>query len=292
MPKSMTGYGRGECVLEGRRVQVEVRSYNHRHLDVSLRLPRRYLPFEAQARQQVQAICARGRVELALLVEGAATEVAELELNRPLVTAYLAALRQLKQQFRLRGRIDLPLVAGIKDLITVKEADSSAEEEWGRVQRAVQEALEALDAMREKEGRALVADLEARMATVGALMMEVHARAPVVQAEYRARLQERIREAVPQGTLDEWRLSQEVAYFADRSDITEELVRFASHVEQFLKVLRTESPVGRKLDFLLQEMNREVNTVGSKGSDTLISQRVVEIKTELEKVREQVQNLE
>ena len=293
MIKSMTGFGRGEAVLNGRRYIAEIKTVNNRHRDLFIRLPRTLQAIEDEVRSQISTAIKRGRVEATLQMEKEGVELEyDLELNLPLVRSYLRIFKQLSEEFGLERKVRADDLCQMKDVLLVKpeELDLAVAKEAFR--EAVGHALDACDSMRIQEGRALKEEFLKRLALIEDHIKEVESRAGLVVEDYKRKLRQRV-EHVAQGIpMDETRLTQEVAIFADRCDITEELVRARSHLEQFRSYLSPEDAVGRRLDFLLQEINREITTMSSKASDSAISARGVEIKAELEKVREQVQNVE
>jgi uncharacterized protein (TIGR00255 family) len=290
MIKSMTGYGKGEARCDDRRFVVEVRSVNHRYCDITLRLPRRYALLEGEIRKAVAGRVSRGKVDLTLAMEGGEVAPAALEVNEPLADAYYAVICSLKKRLGLGGDITVRDVVSVPDIITFKEEAPDIEKERPLIEEAINSALDRLEEMKRAEGDALAREIFGRLDRIGRAIDDVERRAPEVVELCKKRLSERVGGLGYQ--VDEGRLAQEVAFFADRSDISEELVRLRSHLEQFRAICEAPEPSGRKLDFLIQEINREINTVGSKGSDALISQSVVEVKAELEKIREQVQNIE
>jgi len=291
--KSMTGFGRGEAVLNGRRFIAEIKTVNNRHRDLFVRLPRSLQAIEDEVRSQVSAVINRGRVEVTLQMEKEGVELEyDLQLNVPLVRSYLRIFNQLNEEFGLEGKVRAEDLCQMKDVLLVKPEELDLAAARDAFREAVRLALEACDSMRVQEGKALKEDFLKRLALIEDHLNEVQNRAGLVVEDYKRRLRQRV-EHVAQGMpIDENRLMQEIAIFADRCDITEELVRARSHLEQFSSYLAAEDSVGRRLDFLLQEINREITTMSSKASDSGISARGVEIKAELEKVREQVQNVE
>jgi uncharacterized protein (TIGR00255 family) len=291
--KSMTGFGRGEAVLNGRRFIAEIKTVNNRHRDLFVRLPRTLQAIEDEVRSQVSAVINRGRVEVTLQMEKEGVELEyDLQLNVPLVRSYLRIFNQLNEEFGLEGKVRAEDLCQMKDVLLVKPEELDLAAARDAFREAVRLALEACDSMRVQEGKALKEDFLKRLALIEGHLNEVQNRAGLVVEDYKRRLRQRV-EHVAQGMpIDENRLMQEIAIFADRCDITEELVRARSHLEQFSSYLSSEDSVGRRLDFLLQEINREITTMSSKASDSGISARGVEIKAELEKVREQVQNVE
>jgi uncharacterized protein (TIGR00255 family) len=250
------------------------------------------MAFEHEVRKQVAARLKRGKIEVFIKQETAAGGAALPQLNIPLAKAYHKAFVSLREALGIGDPITLSLIATQKDELAAPDDESAAEELASALTSVVAAALEGIDGMREREGAALLADIDGRLALLDTLMVEVADRAPRVVEETVARQKERVTLLLSGQPLDEARISQEIAILADRCDITEELVRFRSHMQQFRATLASDEPVGRKLDFLLQELNREVNTVGSKANDAEIASRVVQLKAELEKIREQVQNIE
>jgi uncharacterized protein (TIGR00255 family) len=291
----MTGYGRAEAVLGGRKYVVEIKSLNHRYLELSLRIPANLLPLEMEIKKKINEHLIRGKIDITIRretysgIEGSRL----LEVNLPLVKNYYDLLIQLKDLFNLKEDITLDMMAGLKDVfIPLETLEDEITVLWEGLAGVLSNAIAALIDMRQKEGEVLGQDLKARLYLINEHLDEIDARAPRIVLEYQKRLVERIRELMDGMVIDESRLSQEVAIMAEKSDITEEIVRFRSHIKQFFEMLKSPEAMGRKVDFLIQEMNREVNTIGSKSSDAEVSCHVIEIKSELAKLREQVQNLE
>ncbi|MCF8061290.1 MAG: YicC family protein [Deltaproteobacteria bacterium] len=293
MIRSMTAFGRGEAAAGDALINVEIRSVNHRFRDVVMRLPRPVQPLEELLRARVAAAVGRGRVEVGFQLEAREEQAdVEVELNVPLAQAYVRVFRELQERFGADPLVRAETLCQFRDVVLVRPVERDAEGLKGYALEALSEALGAMDRMRVEEGRAIEDDFRLRISMVGNYLEQIESRAPLVVEEYRRRLRERI-SAVAEGLqLDENRLAQEVAMFAGRCDITEEIVRSRSHLNQFERYLDVDEPVGRRLEFLLQEMNREANTISSKASDASISAAVVEVKGELEKLREQVQNVE
>jgi uncharacterized protein (TIGR00255 family) len=291
----MTGYGRAEAVLGGRKYVVEIKSLNHRYLELSLRIPANLLPLEMEIKKKINEHLIRGKIDITIRretysgIEGSRL----LEVNLPLVKNYYDLLIQLKDLFNLKEDITLDMMAGLKDVfIPLETLEDEITVLWEGLAGVLSNAIAALIDMRQKEGEVLGQDLKARLYLINEHLDEINARAPQIVLEYQKRLVARIRELMDGMVIDESRLSQEVAIMAEKSDITEEIVRFRSHIKQFFEMLKSPEAMGRKVDFLIQEMNREVNTIGSKSNDAEISCHVIEIKSELAKLREQVQNLE
>jgi len=292
--KSMTGYGWGECARDGFKVTVELSSVNRKQSEISVNLPRELEVLEAQIRDVVNQRVARGRVTARVslhAVEG--KDAARAHLNRRLAQAYARELGRLAKELKLEGTVSLDLLIRAPGVLQSNEEMADAEDFWPAVSEALRQAVAMMVKMREREGSHLQKDLLHRINLMRRSVERVRKNAPGVQKRYRLQLLERIKTAgLDQTQLDEERLLREVVYFADRSDITEELTRLKSHFQQFDDYINSNEPIGRTLDFLAQEMNREINTIGSKANDSAISREVVVLKTELEKFREQVQNVE
>lgn len=294
MVRSMTGYGRAEATLNGQKFTVEIKSLNHRFLEVSMRLPASLSALEMEIKKKIGEPLHRGKIDVTIRrdVQGGAENGHYLALNMPLAENYFKLLMQLKQSLNLQDDIRLEMIAGQKDVFLPVEPPQDNSVLWQELEKVLEAALAGMMDMRQREGETLSRDLSARLDLMAQLLGGIEAKAPHVVLEYQRRLTDRIRELTSGLEVDECRLNQEVAIFAEKSDITEEIVRFRSHLGQFLEMLDSEEAIGRKVDFLIQEMNREVNTIGSKSSDASISKQVIEIKSELAKLREQVQNLE
>ena len=291
MVRSMTGFGRGSAQSEDYRLAVEVRSVNHRFLDIAVRLPREYAALEERIRRAVARHIERGRVDLTVRVDRLTSPVRTVRVDTGLAQAYYEALKELRKHLRLPGSIDIDLLIDFPDVLRVEQAEEDLEALWSLLEPALATALAELVAMREAEGGELARDLVRRARAVEERVDAIAARAPEVLKEYHRRLLARLQEW-GHGGLDPERVAAEVALMAERSDIAEECVRLRSHCRQFRASLAEGGAVGRRLDFLLQEMHREVTTIGAKAGDLAISTLVVDIKTELEKMREQVQNIE
>jgi uncharacterized protein (TIGR00255 family) len=291
MIRSMTAYGRGEAPLGTGTVAAEVRTLNTRHLDVRLRLPREWSEMESAVRAAVAGHFARGKVEVAIQLPGELT-AGTLELDPTIAGRYVEAAEALRRRFGLDGGLPVGTLLTLPGVVRLRELTALDEGASNAVLAAVGQACRAAVEMREKEGEALRADLESRLERVLAEVTRIEARADQVKRGMRDRLKRRISALAPELGLDPARLDQEVVFYADRMDITEETVRLRSHAAQFASSLAAEEPVGRKLEFLLQELVREANTVGSKVADSEAAALVVELKSELEKLREQVLNVE
>jgi uncharacterized protein (TIGR00255 family) len=292
MIKSMTGYGKAEAVVPGGRLQVEIRSVNHRYGEVSVKMPRPLLAHEHEVRKLLGSQLKRGKIDVFIQFEPAPGELGKPQVNIALAKSYFDAFQNLRQALGIAEPVPLGLIVAQREVLVTEDGDSLLEPLGEALLRVVGEGISAIDGMRCREGIALQADLEGRLIRLGELIGQVAARVPKAVAAQTERLKERVTSLLGEATLDEARLAQEVALLADRGDVTEELVRFNSHLAQVRDAFRQEEPVGRKLDFLMQELNREVNTIGSKANDSEIAALVVEMKAELEKIREQVQNIE
>jgi uncharacterized protein (TIGR00255 family) len=292
MIKSMTGYGRVETIQEGRNIIVEAKSVNHRFLEIFLRTPSALFPLEAEFKKKISERFKRGRIEVSIKLEGEGADVSKVNLNLDIARDYFNVLTRLKTEFNLEAPISLKTLAGFRDIFTPPVDVQLSPDFVNQVEKTFLESLAMLINMRQDEGFAMFQDMDMRLKAIKGILETIKLRAPQVVIEYQNRLAERIKELAAGYALDDARLAQEVAFMAERSDITEEIVRMHSHIGQFEEFLQSEATEGRKIDFLLQEMNREINTIGSKSSDVEITRRVIEIKSELGKLREQAQNIE
>jgi uncharacterized protein (TIGR00255 family) len=292
--KSMTGYGRGECSQDGFKIIVELSSVNRKQSEISVNLPREMEMLEAQIRDLINRDIARGRLTARVTLHASAgNSSARMHLNVPLAKAYARELGKMAKQLKLAGSVTLDHLVRAPGVFQTDEQIAEEENFWPAVETALKKALSAMVKMREREGAHLETDLNARIGIMRKAAAQIQKHAPTVAKRYREQLVERIKNAgLESPGVDDDRLLKEVVYFADRSDITEELTRLQSHFQQFDDCLKSKEPVGRTLDFLAQEMNREINTIGSKANDSLVSREVVTLKAELEKFREQAQNVE
>ena len=292
--KSMTGYGRGDCSQDGFKIAVELSSVNRKQSEISVTLPREMEMLEAQIRDIINRYIARGRLTVRVTLHAGESKFsARMHLNVPLAKAYARELSRLSKQLRLPGPVTLDQLARAPGVFQTDEQIVEEEDFWPAVQKALKKALKQMIQTREREGAHLRQDLIERMAQMKKATANIRKHSPAVAERYRQQLIERIKSSGLEAPgADDDRLLKEIVYFADRSDISEELTRLQSHFQQFDDCLKSKEPVGRMLDFLAQEMNREVNTIGSKANDSLISREVVTLKTELEKFREQAQNVE
>lgn len=292
MLKSMTGYGRAESLKGPLEFIAEIRSGNNRYREIILRLPQVLQPLEDRIRSIVSSRLKRGRIEISIQIKDNGDKGLNLELNRPLVKAYVNVFNELNKELGCQQSIDLSFFSQFKDAIIVKQDSVDFEKIWPDLRDVMDKALLSLDTMRANEGKAIEKDFLERLNKIGRHINEIRNRAKVTVEGYRNKLRQRIQELIESIEIKEDRLIQEVAFMAERSDITEELIRIKSHLKQFRSYMNKDDTIGRRLDFLLQEINREVNTIASKSADSIISQIAVEIKAELEKLREQIQNVE
>ncbi len=292
MIRSMTGYGRDQQLLHGRSITVEIRSVNHRYFEFSCRAPRGCAFLEDRLKRALQSAISRGKVEVALTLQTVESRNTSVAVDHALVGQYITALRALGEEYALPDDLTLSTVCRLPDIFTLCRGEEDEEELAADVLSVLQKALEQFVAMRETEGERLKADVLSRLLTMEEHLSFVEERSPQTVAEYRARLTAKLTELLNGAVPDENRILTEVGIIADRLAVDEETVRLRSHFAQLRKILESTEPVGRKLDFLVQEMNRETNTIGSKCSDTAIAGHVVEMKSELEKIREQIQNIE
>ena len=292
MVKSMTGYGRAVETVNGREFTVEVRSVNNRYLDCTVKLPRGLSFGEDAVKQAVKATISRGKVDVFVSVRSEGAQDTAVSLNKPMVEGYLAALKQMQADYGVTGEITVSMLSGLPDVFLLDKPQVDEEQLQKDLLTVVNKALAAFDAMRCTEGQALERDLRSRGETILSLVAKVEAGSPQTVLDYRTRLEEKLKEVLESTSIDESRILTEAAIFADKIAVDEETVRLRSHLSQMDSMLTSGGAVGRKLDFLLQEMNREANTIGSKCSDVRLARVVVDIKAELEKIREQTQNIE
>ncbi|WP_044746196.1 MULTISPECIES: YicC/YloC family endoribonuclease [unclassified Anoxybacillus] len=291
MVYSMTGFGRSKTTNGSMGVTVEVKSVNHRFCEISVRMPRQLFIFEDKIKKVISQYVHRGRVEVFIAIEGEGWTNRKLQVDWQLMSDYYEQLKEANHRFSLHDSITLSHLFQLEGVAEIIEEGAGNEEMEHLLISAVNEAAQQLKTMREKEGKALLSDVQEQLATLKQCVQNVQHLAPEAIEQYRERLTKRMKELV-QGDVDEARLLTEVAIFAEKTDINEELKRIRSHIEQFVQTLHHQEPIGRKLDFLIQELNREVNTIGSKANDSRIAVQVVEMKSALEKVKEQVQNIE
>ncbi|MCL2527283.1 MAG: YicC family protein [Defluviitaleaceae bacterium] len=304
MPKSMTGFGRGQCIKYDRRFKVEIKAVNHRYNDITIKLPRFLNSFEDRIKKRLSKDISRGKVDVWINFESFTKKDVAVNINEAFADAYMDAMSTLAARYNLGGNVPmqpgLELLARNPDIITFDKFDAAVSatdtqaEMWETLEEALESALGQFNEMRKAEGDALSRDINTKGQRMKVLITQIAARAPIVVEEHAAKLRERVTEMIANlgHQLDEGRFLTEIALLADRSTIDEELTRLDSHLSQLATMLNETNAIGRKLDFLVQEMNREANTIGSKSADVELSRLVVELKSEVEKIREQVQNIE
>ena len=293
MAISMTGFGRGEFKNDNYHFLVECKTINHKYCDINVRLPRKISFLEDKIRNYVKNFVKRGRVDLYIKLDLIGSEDVNLKFDDKLATQYVNILKEIKEKFDLQDDISVMNVAKFPEIVKCEEKEEDEDLYWSMLKEALDMSMEKLTQMRKEEGEKLAIDTIERCDILANLIDEIEKYSNTVVDEYREKLNNRISEILENPSIiDENRLAQEVAIFADKSSITEEIVRFRSHIEQLRKTVEKNDSIGRKIDFLIQEMNREVNTTGSKSSNINITNLVVEVKRELEKIREQIQNIE
>lgn len=292
MIKSMTGYGRSRVTVNGYDISFEIRSVNNRYLDVNVRMPRVYGYLEEKIKKSIQDRISRGKTDVFLSIERPTGVAAEIRMDTALADQYLEAMRQYARESGLRDDVSVTALARFPDVFTQKAKEEDEDLVWESVRTAVDEALDQFVAMRQREGEALFRDLDARLDTMSGLLDRIRALSGDALRLHREKLEEKLREYLQDKEIDEGRLLTEVGLIADRIDTGEEMTRLASHIDQFRSLIRQDAPGGRTMDFLVQEMNREVNTIGSKCSQLEITQLVIDAKNEIERIREQIQNIE
>lgn len=290
--RSMTGYGRGEAVLHDRTITVEVRAVNNRYLDCAVKIPRLYVFAEEAIKAQVQSQVGRGKVDVFVTIDATAADKVAVTLNRPVADGYYAALTQMRETYDLAEPVSLSLLSRFPDVFLVEKEQGDADVIAGDILQVLSQALTDFNAMRAREGAKLADDVRAKAGTIASLVTQVEQRSPETVAAYREKLRQRMEEVLENTQIDESRILTEAALFADKVAVDEETVRLRSHVAQLRTMLASDEPMGRKMDFLIQEVNRESNTIGSKCNDVAIANVVVGLKAEVEKMREQVQNVE
>ena len=288
----MTGYGRAVQTLGGKEITVELRSVNNRFLDCNVKMPRAFSYAEDAVKQTVKQNVSRGKVDVYITVQVTEQENVSISLNRPVLEGYLSALKTIVQDYPVRDDVSATSLTRFPDVFVVEKMEEDEEQNTADIVSVAKEAVAAYNAMRATEGAAMVADLRNRAKTILDYVAKIEERSPQTVAEYRTRLANKMRETLENTTIDESRILTEAAIFADKVCVDEETVRLRSHFDQLESLLQGGGAIGRKLDFLLQEMNRETNTIGSKCNDLELTRYVVEIKSELEKIREQIQNIE
>ncbi|MGM9587147.1 MAG: YicC/YloC family endoribonuclease [Candidatus Limivicinus sp.] len=292
MIKSMTGYGSAKGTVEGLEITVELKSVNNRYLDTSVRLPRSFLFAEEVIKSAVQSHISRGKVDVFVSVDSSAAGDMTVKVNEPLLKGYIEAIRHISEEYSLVNDMTALSVSRFPDVLSVEKKDLDAEAISAGISAIVEEALRDFDAMRQREGAKLRDDVLSRLETIDRLVSTVETEAPKTVAEYRKRLEQKMQEVLGSTGIDENRILAEAAIFADHIAVDEETVRLRSHMSQLTTMINGNSPTGRKIDFLIQEFNREANTIGSKCQNSQIAHVVVDLKSEIEKIREQIQNIE
>lgn len=292
MLKSMTGFGRAVEEIDGCVITVEIKSVNHRYFDFSSRIPRQYGFLDDKLKSYINSKVSRGKVECYVSVEALDTEDAAVVINKTLASAYVEALKELSEEYSLKEDFGTAFVSRLPDVFVLKKADEDEEKIWQLVKSVTDEAIEKFIQMRAVEGAKMKEDVASRAEYILDCVSFIEERSPQTVKEYNDKLVERVHEIIGDVSLDEQRIIQEVAIYADKVAVAEETVRLRSHIAQLKTFLESEEPIGRKMDFLVQEINRETNTIGSKANDVEIARKVVDIKAEVEKIREQIQNIE
>lgn len=292
MIQSMTGYGRSQQLINGRDISVEIKSVNHRFFEFSARIPRAYGYLEEKLKSYLQSMVSRGKIDVNVTVFTLEGKDSEVEINKSLALGYVQALRGIQQEFSLEDDLSLSVLARFNDIFSVRKAVESEEVIWNDVKTVAEQAVQKFLTMRQTEGERLKQDVSLRLDEISRFLSQIEQKAPQTACQYRERLTAKMREVLQDNNIDEQRILLEAAIFSEKIAIDEETVRLRSHLKQFETLLRSEDKVGRKLDFMVQELNRETNTIGSKAQDVEITGYVVDIKSEIEKIREQIQNIE
>lgn len=292
MIRSMTGFGRAQISVEGYNITAEIRSVNHRYFEFSAKMPRTFSFLEEKVKSLLSAEISRGKVECSLQIEATADESVVVTVNEPLAKGYIKAIGEISEMFSLENDLTALSVARFSDILSISKAPVDEEDLWNKVQVAVSQALNRFIEMRETEGERLKADVLSRADNIISNVAYIEERSPETVKLYSEKLLERMKNVLGDTQVDEARLLTEVAVFADKVAVAEETVRLRSHIDQLHEMLSSDEAIGRKLDFLVQEINREANTIGSKAQDVDIARRVIDIKAEVEKIREQIQNIE
>ncbi len=292
MINSMTGFGRFEGLVNGRNITLEIKSVNHRYLEFSCRLTRGYSFLEEKIKSYISGVISRGKVDMFVSITEPEDTPAEVQINHNLAQGYVNALKELSEKYNVINNVSTVDIGRYPDVLTVNKAPEDEDVVWNDVKEALDSALKDFTSMRKDEGKRLKADILGRAKTIIKIVSEIEKRSPETVKEYQSRIKEKIEELLNSKEYDEQRVITEVAIFADKIAVDEETVRLRSHFEQLKTYLNDDKPVGRSIDFLIQEMNREANTIGSKVRDAELAQKVVRIKNEIEKIREQVQNIE
>ncbi len=289
---SMTGYGRSRQVLDGREITVEIRSVNHRYLEYSARIPRMYGYLEEKLKTFLQSSVSRGKVEVTVTIQNLTGGDTVVQINQALAKGYLDAMRSQAESLGLKDDLTLSTLTRFNDVFTLQKLEEDQQVIWNSVQQVAQQALDQFLEMRRREGERLKLDLLQKLELLNGHVASVEEQSPKTVAAYRERLLQKMEELLADRCIDQQRILLEAGLYAEKIAVDEETVRLKSHLEQFAQMMEQSGPVGRKLDFLVQEINRETNTIGSKAQDLAVTRRVVEMKSEIEKIREQIQNIE
>lgn len=292
MIRSMTGFGRAQASVEGYNITVEIRSVNHRYFEFYAKIPRTYAFLEEKVKSTLQGSISRGKVECSVQIEATADESVVVTVNEPLARGYVNAINSISDMFQIDSSLSAMSVARFSDVLSISKAPVDEDALWAKVEPVVKAALEGFVNMRETEGAKLKADVLSRAQTILSNVQYIEERSPETVKQYSEKLLERMRNVLGDVQVDEARILTEAAIYADKVAVAEETVRLRSHFEQLDNMLNSDEAIGRKLDFLVQEINREANTIGSKAQDVDIARRVIDIKAEVEKIREQIQNIE
>lgn len=291
MIKSMTGFGRGKYEVDGRNYIVEIKSVNHKYTDINVRLPRFLISLEDPIRKRINSVISRGKIDVFVTFENYSNKGTNIKINKELAKEYIKELKELSEETEIDFKISLIDVSRLPEILKLED-DEDDELIGNELMIALDNALDNFVQMRETEGKRLIEDIEKRIYVIQEKVSEITKFSSTLVQEYIEKLQTRVNELLEPGKVDENRLMQEIVIFSDKSSIEEELTRLSSHIKQFLDLIKMSSPIGKKIDFLIQEINREVNTIGSKANCLEITNRVIEIKTEVENIREQIQNIE
>lgn len=289
---SMTGYGRSRQVLDGREITVEIRSVNHRYLEYSARIPRMYGYLEEKLKTVLQSLVSRGKVEVTVTIQNLTGGDTVVQINQALAKGYLDAMRSQAEYLGLKDDLTLSTLTRFNDVFTLQKLEEDQQVIWNSVQQVARQALDQFLEMRRREGERLKLDLLQKLELLNGHVAAVEEQSPKTVAAYRERLLQKMEELLADRCIDQQRILLEAGLYAEKIAVDEETVRLKSHLEQFAQMMEQSGPVGRKLDFLVQEINRETNTIGSKAQDLAVTRRVVEMKSEIEKIREQIQNIE
>ena len=292
MLKSMTGFGRAQKEIDGYVITVELKSVNHRYFEFSSRIPRQYGFLDEKLKSYINGKVSRGKIECYVTIEALNTDTADVVVNHTLATAYVNALKEIAETYELKDDFGASTISRFPEVLVVRKSDEDEEKLWGYVQEVCSDAIDKFVTMREVEGSKMKDDIYSRGQFILDCVSYIEERSPQTVKEYNDKLVERVHELLGDVSLDESRILQEVAIYADKVAVAEETVRLRSHIEQLNTFISSDEPVGRKMDFLVQEINRETNTIGSKANDVDIARKVVDIKAEVEKIREQIQNIE